>query len=162
MTAVLHLSTRVEYLAVSPLSIPPSDASAGGVWVLQPWKNKPPTGMTVSSLPSSNLGGTHVWRVGVECQISSGLTGGGCSVGLCRDQMALWLLPGTQEGSKPTAAPYDRPNAFITLCEGMTVYEWGLKGFSETFVLHKPLWAYNQIWRLCFIFYSKLSTKIKQ
>lgn len=25
---------------------------------------------------------THVWRVGVECQISAGLTGGGCNAGL--------------------------------------------------------------------------------
>ena len=67
-------------------SASPSDLSTGGgVGVLRPWKSKPPTGMTVSSLPSSNLDPTHThththtlgWRVGVECQISACLTGGG-------------------------------------------------------------------------------------
>lgn len=58
-SAMPHLSTRVEYLVARPLSISPSDLSMGGMGVLQPWKNKPPTGMTVSSLPSSNLDHTH-------------------------------------------------------------------------------------------------------
>lgn len=56
---MLHLSTRDEYLAASPLSTSSSDLATGRVGVLQPWKNKPPTGSTVSSLPSSNLDHTH-------------------------------------------------------------------------------------------------------
>lgn len=79
---VHHLSrTRVEYFAASPLSSL-LFGSTGGLGVLWPWKNKPPTGVTVSSLPSSNLDHTHVWRVGVQCQISAGLIRGGCGAGL--------------------------------------------------------------------------------
>lgn len=89
-------------------SASPSDLSTGGVGVLRPWKNKPPTGMTVSSLPSSNLDHTHTRvesRSVVPDQCLPDWRRMRCWP--CGDQMALQLLQRTQEFQTPTTALYD-------------------------------------------------------
>lgn len=84
---MLHLSTSDDGGSASPLSISSSDRSTGGVGVLQPWKKQATHRIdcviiaVIQSGPHTHAH-IHVWRVGVECQISAGLAGGGCGAGL--------------------------------------------------------------------------------